>query len=166
MQIIDKDGRERDVKGVLPDGAALKVPMTFMDSAQRAVAKTFQTSGMVTDAHGDSDLHALSRPGARYPTQRTTADVARTLAYQDSEETAANAWKTPPVTPPPATACFSNAAKVGDARTVDGRAGHLRELNGGLIFEPDAQHDARLDDRERAYREVQLRDESAWRNAT
>jgi hypothetical protein len=159
MRIIDRDGNEYEHDGILPDGARMKVPLTMMDSAARK-------RPLVTDAFGDSDHFAMSRPGFRYPTQRTVADVARALALDDAEEAAANAWRKPPVTPPPASAYYADAAKVGDACTVNGQAGRLVERDGGLICEPDEQHDARMDDREAALREVQMRDEAAWRNAT
>jgi hypothetical protein len=165
MQIIGRDGRTRD-GDTLEDGERIRVGMTFMDSAQKAIARASTRSrATVTDAFGDSDLYGLRRPGFRLPTQRTTAD-ARQVAYDEANRDAENAWKTPPVTPPPAGAYPTyGTAKPGDACTVNGSPGHLKEVSGGLICVPDGQQDARLDDREAALREVQLRDENAWRNA-
>jgi hypothetical protein len=160
MMAIDKDGREREHQGILPDGSRLKVPMTVMDSVQRNIGGT----QLVVDAHGNSDLYALRRPGARYPTQRTTADVMRQVAYDEANEAAEEAWRTPPAKPLPAGAYPANGAKVGDICTINGAPGHLRDRDGGLVCVPDDQHDALpVDDREAAYREIEQRDNNAWR---
>ena len=165
MRIIDRDGIERDHDGVLPDGARIKVSMLMADSAQRAIARRTRSRAAVTDAHGDSDLYALRRPGPRFSTQRTTTD-ARQEAYDAANRDAENAWKTPPVTSPPAGAYPTyGTAKPGDVCTVDGFPGHLREVGGGLVCIPDGQNDARLDDRAVALAEVEARDRDAWRNA-
>jgi hypothetical protein len=162
MLIVDKDGKVREVKGVLPDGAKLKVEMVMMDSVQRNIGGT----PLVVDAYGNADLFALSRPGPRYPTQRTTADVMREVAYQDSEQAAQDAWRTGPPKPLPAGAYPSNGAKVGDICTINGAPGHLRDRDGGLVCVPDDDDtgDAMTGDaRERAYAQRALEDENAWR---
>jgi hypothetical protein len=158
MLIVDKYGNQREYDGgILPDGFSVKVPMTFMDSAQRAVAKRFKR---LHDARGNAVGH---RPGFIYG---DSDNDAKAQALADANREAENAWRTPPITPPPASAYYADAVKVGDTCTVGGRTGRLVQRDGGLVCELDEQHDsARLDDRERALREVQLRDESAWRNA-
>jgi hypothetical protein len=158
MLIVDKYGNQREYDGgILPDGFSVKVPMTFMDSAQRAVAKRFTRT--LHDGRGNAVGH---RPGFIYGTD---SDDARARAYADANREAENAWKTPPVTPPPASAFVIDRLRAGDSCTVGGRTGRLVQRDGGLVCELDEQHDARMDDRERALREVALRDENAWRNA-
>jgi hypothetical protein len=161
MLIVDKDGNQREHHGVLPDGSKLKVPMTFMDSVQRNIGGT----PLVVDAYGNADAYAMSRPGPRYPTVRTTRDVAREVAYQDSEQAARDAWRTGPPKPLPAGAYPAEGAKVGDVCTINGQPGRLCDRDGGLVCVPDDDDtdDAATDARERAYAQRALEDENAWR---
>jgi hypothetical protein len=168
MLIRDKYGHEYEYDGgILPDGARMTVPLVMMDSTQRAIARAgTRARTTVVDAFGNSDDFALGRPGFRYPTRRTTADVARQMAYDEANEAAEEAWRTPPAKPLPAGAYPTNGARVGDICTINGAPGHLRDRDGGLVCVPDEQHDSqRFDDREAAYAQRALDDENAWRNA-
>src|SRR5262245_22239092 len=79
-----------DDEAILPDGQRLRVPLTMMDSVQRAVASAekagrpaYSDSAQVTDAFGKADAFALGRPGPRYqqlaPKHSTQAAVQATL---------------------------------------------------------------------------------------
>jgi hypothetical protein len=165
MLITDKDGKVREHHGTLPDGSKLKVPLTMMDSVQRNIGGT----PLVVDAHGNSDLYALRRPGARYPTQRTTADVMRVVAYDEARDADEAAWSKPNGAYPP-------SAGVGTACTIDGKPGTLQPQGDWLVCRPteansgrsdSASHDAKpmtMDEREALYRQVEQRDNNAWRN--
>jgi hypothetical protein len=136
MQIITRDGRIRD-GDTLEDGERIRVGMTFMDSTQRAVAKSARP-GLVTDAFGDSDLFALRRPGPRYGAHPTRADINKMVAYDEANEADANAWKKQPPTPPPIQPVASNRSQDTQPPLVE--------------------------DREAVLREVEERDNNAWRN--
>ena len=163
MQIITRDGRTRD-GDTLEDGERIRVGMTFMDSAQRAVANSFRsTKSLVVDGYGNSDLYALRRPGPRFPTQRTTTD-ARQAAYDATNKADEEAYRKP-------AGSYPLSAGEGNVCTINGQPGVLTRSGEWLVCTPSnaqpTRQDARppplVEDREAVLREVQLRDENAWR---
>jgi hypothetical protein len=145
MQIITRDGRTRE-GDTLQDGERIRVGMTFMDSVQKNVAARFKRS--ITEGH---------RPGF---VGNDSGTDAKTRALDAANREAENAWKTPATV-------YADAAKAGDVCKIDGRDGHLRERDGGLLCVPDGDgtDDAvRIGDaREQAWRAANLADENAWR---
>src|SRR5262245_12881700 len=136
MLIVDRYGNQREYDGeVVPDGYGIKVPMTFMDSMQRAVARSAKRP--LHDGRGNRAGH---RPGFVYGDGNNDA---KAQAFADANRDAEEAWKRPAGGYPP------EGAKAGDLCTYNGAPGHLRERDGGLVCVPDEQHDAaRFDDRE------------------
>jgi hypothetical protein len=77
-----------DERGFLKDGHRIRVPMTFMDAMQRAVAmhdarQDFADGKLVIcDRNGNSDAASLAQPGPRFLKQRTAADNKNLMGDQ------------------------------------------------------------------------------------
>ena len=90
--------------------------------------------------------------------------LAPLSAYRDYENSQAEAWRSPPTG---AGERSQRGQQPGDACSIDGRAGHLRLVNGELKCIPDGPvrgNDHAMTDREAAYAEYQDRIENAWRD--
>jgi hypothetical protein len=150
--VVDRrTGRERILEEgeIVADGETLRVPLSMMDSTQRAV---FESVRRTADT-------------------RARVHDARERAYLDRQVDDENAWRRPDGAYP------LSAGENSICTTNDGRPGHLQRADDGpwLVCKADAaasassakaRADARLVDRravvEAAYEEVRLRDCSAW----
>lgn len=101
--------RRDDDDEVMRDGQRVRVPLTMMDSMQRAIAQS---------ATFDAALH---RPGYRFgdPAEQAVRDAVRITR----EAMLADAWRTP-----------ATVAPVADAAT--GRNGYLDRLENGWKVMP------------------------------
>jgi hypothetical protein len=169
----DHDDDDYDVRyandgrgDVLADGEKLVVPLYAMDAAvddlQRAVMRD-AAERRLARRFGLNDGADLHRPGFRYNLSDEMYD-AREAAYRDYENSQAEAWRSPPTG---AGERSQRGQQPGDACSIDGRAGHLRLVNGELKCIPDGPvrgNDHAMTDREAAYAEYQDRIENAWRD--
>jgi hypothetical protein len=92
---------------ILRDGGRVRVPLQMRDNdtvpdrplttdEMHRSMLDHRRAALVTD--GTQDPWALSRPGFRYPTNRSLYDQQRQKvldAYRDVEEENANAWRSP-----------------------------------------------------------------------
>jgi hypothetical protein len=146
--VIGRDGRRRVLRDdeILADGERMVVPMQMMDAAQR-------------------EVYQHSR--ARQTTDTRVVD-ARERAYLNRQIDDENAWRRPPGSYP------LSASEGSYCTTDDGRPGHLARADDGLwlVCKADAagasltkRRDDAISSRdavERAYREVEERDCTAW----
>jgi hypothetical protein len=154
-----RDNDEED-PGILEDGETLRVPLMLRDAApsdlqiavRDGVTQRYWEHGdtpLVTDAVGDTA--GLHRPGYRLVADSAArARACETLAraYADAEGADANAWR-----------------GSGRMAAANIRPTHNRGGCGAPGHELTQDELATLrDERERAYREVALADENAWRN--
>jgi hypothetical protein len=160
-EVVDRFGRRRILRDdeIISDGETLRVSLRMMDGVQRAVYDSTLASRV-------ADVRVVD---------------AREEAYRLCVLDDTNAWRRTAVS-----GGYPLSAGEGRACTVDGRPGHLVPADDGepwLICRPDARDalptrrsdampfarsgvcssDARfVDERERAYREVEERDATAW----
>ena len=145
--------------------------MMAMDSLQREVRSHFGKLGFddvrstgVTDAFGDSGA-GLRRPGYRIGPARQAARRAINDAYAQYESEQASAWMNNP--PTGFDSRGPRGAQPRDTCVIDGRAGHLREIDGKLVCIADNSilgEDHALNDRELAHAEHRHYLENAWRS--
>ena len=150
----DEEGKPWGLR-VLRDGERMRVPMTMIDSTGRSVL----------DDHAPrvNDPAAVHRPGFHVTADQAAMDRVE-AAYAEVDARDANAWRNP--APVGAGSAEFVGQQEGDHCTIDGAPGHLRRAGGELVCVPDTSQDDALpgeDERDRAYREVALRDENAWR---
>jgi len=170
----DEEGKPWGLR-VLRDGERMRVPMTMIDSTGRSVL----------DSHAPrvNDSASVHRPGFHLTADQAAMDE-RDRAYREVDLRDENAWRNPTPTGAgsaefvgqqqvPRTPTWQQVPRTptqrqeGDLCTIDGAPGHLQRVDGELVCVPDSSQDALPgeDERDRAYREVALRDENAWRNA-
>jgi len=109
---------------------------------------------------GLADPFALNKPGFRFCTDaKQLAAIDEAYAAYNYEQT--NAWRGPTADN---TQPFIGQ-RSGDPCTINGRAGHLRDVKGKLVCVPNNHADARsmMDAREAAYRLTDWEAENAWR---
>jgi hypothetical protein len=151
--VIGRDGRRRVLRDdeILADGERMVVPLQMMDAAQRAVYEN-------------------SRRSRSQRTADTRLLDERDRAYADRQVDDENAWRRPPGSYP------LSAGENSYCTTDEGKPGHLVRSDDNeswLICRADAaasaspgtrrRNDAQfVDERERAYREVEERDATAW----
>jgi len=130
------DATAFDERGVLKDGYGVRVPLEFMDSTQRAVARDARRRTTQRDPQGrlvstyteeeeeesdamtiDAEL-ALHRPG--YRSSVTVNDDEAAKAYREYVSDQANAWKKRDAQP---RCAYPRAAGVGTACTINGAPG-------------------------------------------
>jgi hypothetical protein len=148
---------------MMMDGADEVMKATVADMQRQRDSK--QRGFSLADARrfGLNDGAYLHRPGFRYNLSDEMYD-AREAAYRDYENSQAEAWRSPPTG---AGERSQRGQQPGDACSIDGRAGHLRLVNGELKCIPDGPvrgNDHAMTDREAAYAEYQDRIENAWRD--
>jgi hypothetical protein len=172
MLLIDEEGFQvlPDGTRVLKDGQSIRVPLYLMDGkpnpaldpAQRALALSFADQQRAK-RFGLSDAADLHRPGHRYLVDEKARD-AKAAAYQDYEDSQAEAWRSPPISEG---SRRPRGAQPGGSCVVDGRPGHLRDISGELLCIADNSilgEDHALNDREAAHAEHRHYLENAWRN--
>jgi hypothetical protein len=120
--IIGHDGKP---VRVLRDGRRWRVPLTFLDGVQRAIA----LNGRARVRAADNDLLSLHRPGARFLADDTVTDAAA-IAYDEMKREQANAWRRGPqqqydAGPPVGSYGPFEARRIGQPCTVDGQPGTL-----------------------------------------
>ena len=135
-----KPGNEAfDEDGLLRDGKRYRVPMITRDAAPRG----FQRHGQVHDGRS-GDPTAGNRPG--YRIVDTIDRAQRQQAYDAYHHDLVNAYKSSPhgFGGDPSVTGAGSHGRAGDACTINGRAGHLKLINGELQCVPDRQDAASL----------------------
>jgi len=162
------DDDDFDERGILEDGRRLHVPLMMMDGVddplQRAVMRD-TVERQRARRFGLKDSADLTRPGFRFQTDAAGRD-ARARAYQDYENSQVEAWRSPP------TGAGSSGPRRGqqtvDSCTTDGRAGHLRVVDGELRCIPDGpvwgSDGTVMDERQLAYEDFEHTLINSWRN--
>jgi hypothetical protein len=155
-----------DKRGLLRDGQRLRVAMSMMDSLD-PIQKAVAHDGIrVTDGQGGSI--GLHRPGFRITANdaRTTHYQPRDKAYEDYQRDLVDAYKTPVgFGGDPTITGFGERGSVGqragDVCTIDGKAGHLKMVNGALQCVPNRADAA--DSRQATYDAYDADLREAWR---
>jgi hypothetical protein len=122
----DDEDAAFDVRGVLRDGEALRVPFHMMDSLSRSVSRGYSGAG--------------NRPGYRLADDvGLSAKRRKQQVYQQYDAEVSAAYKN--VTD--ATGEFARGAQAGDTCTINGNRGRLRrDASGRLVCVPDQRNDA------------------------
>ena len=160
--LIVKDGTR--ILKVLKDGCKVSTSMMAMDAANATHQQAMfdATESQRSRNFGLKDAADLRRPGFRFQTDAAGRD-AKARAYHDYETSQGEAWRSPP------TGEGSHGtylARPGNS-CADGRAGHLREIDGELVCVADNSifgEDHALNDRELAHAEHRHYLENAWRS--
>jgi hypothetical protein len=163
---FEDDDDAFDENGILRDGHRARYAMTMMDSGfddtQRAVARDAHER-RVARRFGLSDGSALHRPGFRHNVNDIGLD-ARIEAHEQYCDELENSWRGPPTG---ASSSGHRGAQPDDSCTLNGRAGHLRWIDGELKCIADRSilgEDCALSDREAAHAEHRHYLENAWRS--
>jgi hypothetical protein len=153
------------------------VPLTFLDSVQRAIALDGRSSGVVA---ADGNPLSLHRPGARYLADDTLYDEAE-KARQETIRDQQNAWRRGPpqqydAAPPVGNYGPFEAHRIGEACTRDGQPGVLQATADGkwLTCAPMARSDSARRDtmsiadaeaiKKAAYDQMVAEMKDAWRH--
>jgi hypothetical protein len=163
--LIVKDGTR--ILKVLKDGCKVSTSMMAMDAANATHQQAMfdATERQRSRNFGLKDAADLRRPGFRFQTDAAGRD-ARARAYQDYENSQVEAWRSPP------TGAGSSGPRrgqqTGDSCTTDGRAGHLRVVDGELRCIPDGpvwgSDGTVMDERQLAYEDYERTLINSWRN--